>query len=160
VTSRVRAIPAFRSAFLREERDELLMRGSWIAKKFMPRPPSSSLPAVHALQFSRTPDLLRSIRRVARPGVYLLNTYDLPSGRFTTDRLTLHEIGAGHAFQMSLATEHKNQPEFRQHTYISAYGRVALYCEQLDSKRNMYETPYDRFGNAGLPDLASGAARR
>ena len=61
--------------------------------------------------------------------------------------LTLHESAPGHAFQMPLALEHKQQPEFRQHTYLSAYGEGwALYCETLGLEMGMYDTPYDRFG--------------
>jgi uncharacterized protein (DUF885 family) len=29
--------------------------------------------------------------------------------------LTLHESASGHAFQIPIALEHENQPEFRQH---------------------------------------------
>ena len=85
------------------------------------------------------------------PGVYLVNTYDLPSRPlYNLTALTLHESAPGHAFQMALALEHKNQPEFRQHTYISAYGEGwALYCEHLGIEMGMYETPYDRFGMLG-----------
>jgi uncharacterized protein (DUF885 family) len=82
------------------------------------------------------------------PGEYLLNTYDLPSRpTYNLTALTPHESAPGHAFQMSLALEHKDQPEFRQHTYISAYGEGwALYCELLGVEMGMYATPYDRFG--------------
>jgi uncharacterized protein (DUF885 family) len=82
------------------------------------------------------------------PGVYLVNTYDLPSRpMYNLTALTLHESAPGHAFQMPLALEHKDQPEFRQHTYVSAYGEGwALYCERLGTEMGMYETPYDRFG--------------
>jgi uncharacterized protein (DUF885 family) len=46
--------------------------------------------------------------------------------------------------------EHKNQPAFRQHVYISAFGEGwALYCEKLGDEMGMYETPYDRFGMLG-----------
>ena len=48
---------------------------------------------------------------------------------------------------MPLALEHKQQPDFRQHTYLSAYGEGwALYCELLGLEMGMYDTPYDRFG--------------
>jgi uncharacterized protein (DUF885 family) len=82
------------------------------------------------------------------PGLYLVNTYDLPSRPlYNLTALTLHESAPGHAFQMPLALEHKQQPEFRQHTYISAFGEGwALYCEKLGLEMGMYETPYDRFG--------------
>ncbi len=60
--------------------------------------------------------------------------------------LTLHESAPGHAFQMPLAAENKDQPDFSRET-ISAYGEGwALYCEKLCLEMGMYETPYDRFG--------------
>jgi len=64
--------------------------------------------------------------------------------------LTLHESAPGHAFQMPIALEHADQPAFRQHSYISAFGEGwALYCEHLGIEMGMYETPYDRFGMLG-----------
>ena len=46
--------------------------------------------------------------------------------------------------------EHKDQPEFRQLTYISAYGEGwALYCERLGVEMGMYDSAYDRFGMLG-----------
>ena len=85
------------------------------------------------------------------PGVYLVNTYDLPTRPlYNMVALTLHESAPGHAFQMPIALEHKDQPQFRQHTYISAYGEGwALYCEKLGVEMGMYKTPYDRFGMLG-----------
>jgi len=82
------------------------------------------------------------------PGVYLVNTYDLPSRPlYALTALTLHESAPGHAFQMPLAEEAEGQPEFRRKSYISAYGEGwALYCERLGEEMGMYETPYDRFG--------------
>jgi uncharacterized protein (DUF885 family) len=83
--------------------------------------------------------------------VDLLNTYDLPARPlYNLTALTVHESAPGHAFQMPIAMEHKKQPEFRQHTYISAFGEGwALYCERLGLEMNMYETPYERFGMLG-----------
>ena len=82
------------------------------------------------------------------PGVYLLNTYDLPSRPlYALTALTLHESAPGHAFQMPLADETEGLPEFRRKGYISAYGEGwALYCERLGEEMGMYATPYDRFG--------------
>jgi uncharacterized protein (DUF885 family) len=130
---------------------ELLMRAAWIAKRFdgkaaqyfglLPRARFTIVPV---------PDDLAPFYTAGRggPGLYLLNTFDLPSRPlYNLTALTLHESAPGHAFQMPLALEHKDQPEFRQHTYLSAYGEGwALYCEWLGQEMGMYETPYERFG--------------
>ena len=82
------------------------------------------------------------------PGIYLVNTYDLPSRPlYSLTALTLHESAPGHALQMPLAAEHEGLPDFRRYTYISAYGEGwALYSERLGVEMGMYDTPYDRFG--------------
>ena len=130
---------------------ELLMRGAWIAKRF---------DGQAAQFFGRLPRARFAIKPVppdlapfytagrGGPGLYLINTYDLPSRPlYNLVALTLHESAPGHAFQMPLALEHTEQPEFRRHTYIAAYGEGwALYCEKLGLEMGMYDTPYDRFG--------------
>jgi uncharacterized protein (DUF885 family) len=134
--------------------DELLMRASWIAKKFDGKASQyfGYLPRAR-FAIKPVPDDLAPFYTAGRggPGVYLVNTYDLPSRPlYNLTALTLHESAPGHAFQMPIAMEHKDQPEFRQHTYISAYGEGwALYCENLGEEMGMYETPYDRFGMLG-----------
>ncbi|MBA14878.1 MAG: DUF885 domain-containing protein [Sphingomonas sp.] len=82
------------------------------------------------------------------PGVYLVNTYNLPSRPlYSLPALTLHESAPGHAFQMPLAAENKDLPAFRRDTYISAYGEGwALYSEALGEEMGMYTTPYELFG--------------
>ena len=82
------------------------------------------------------------------PGVYLVNTYDLPSrSLYSLPALTLHESSPGHALQMPLAAEFTWLPDFRRYSYISAYGEGwALYCEYLGQEMGIYKTPYDRFG--------------
>ena len=134
--------------------DELLMRASWIAKKFDGKASQyfGYLPRAR-FAIKPVPDDLAPFYTAGRggPGVYLLNTYDLPSRPlYNLTALTLHESAPGHAFQMPIAAEHKDQPEFRQRTYISAYGEGwALYCESLGVEMGMYETPYERFGMLG-----------
>ena len=133
---------------------ELLMRGAWIAKRFDGKAAQffGYLPRAR-FTIQPVPDDLAPFYTAGRggPGVYLLNTYNLPSRPlYNLVALTLHESAPGHAFQMPIALEHKDQPEFRQHTYISAYGEGwALYCEQLGVEMGMYETPYERFGMLG-----------
>ncbi len=80
--------------------------------------------------------------------VYLLNTYDLPHRPlFQLTALTLHEAELGHGLQGELAEEQPEQPPFRRHTYISAYGEGwALYTEKLGKEMGLYETAYDDFG--------------
>ena len=134
--------------------DELLMRAAWIAKKFdgkvgqyfgyLPRARFAIRPV---------PDDLAPFYTGGRggPGIYLINTYNLASRPlYSLPALTLHESAPGHAFQMPLAMEHKDQPDFRQQVYISAYGEGwALYSEKLGLEMGMYETPYERFGMLG-----------
>jgi uncharacterized protein (DUF885 family) len=130
---------------------ELLMRTAWIAKRFDGKAAQffGLLPRAR-FAIRPVPDDLAPFYTAGRggPGVYLVNTYDLPSRPlYNLTALTLHESAPGHAFQIPLALEHKQQPEFRQHTYLSAYGEGwALYCETLGVEMGMYETPYDRFG--------------
>lgn len=129
----------------------LLDRAAWIAKTFDGKA---------ADWFGRLPRARFAIRPVPAemapfytagrggPGVYLVNTYDLPSRPlYSLTALTLHESAPGHAFQMPLSAETEGQPEFRRKSYISAYGEGwALYCETLGEEMGMYETPYERFG--------------
>jgi uncharacterized protein (DUF885 family) len=149
--------PAF-LAFLRKDSqfqaktpEELMMRAALIAKRFDGKASQyfGLLPRAR-FAIKPVPDDLAPFYTAGRggPGVYLLNTYNLPSRPlYNLTALTLHESAPGHAFQMPLALEHKEQPEFRQHTYLSAYGEGwALYCELLGLEMGMYDTPYDRFG--------------
>jgi uncharacterized protein (DUF885 family) len=130
---------------------ELLNRAAWIAKRFdgkaalwfghLPRSRFAIVPV---------PDDIAPFYTAGRggPGVYLLNTYDLPSRPlYALPALTLHESAPGHAFQVPLALENKDRPEYRRQGYISAYGEGwALYCETLGIEMGLYETPYERFG--------------
>ena len=134
--------------------EELLMRAAWIAKKFDGKASRffGYLPRARFAIQPVPPDLA-PFYTAGRggAGVYLVNTYNLPSRPlYSLTALTLHESAPGHAFQIPIAMEHANQPEFRQRSYISAYGEGwALYCEKLGLEMGMYETPYDRFGMLG-----------
>jgi uncharacterized protein (DUF885 family) len=153
-------LPAFLASlrtdpqFYAKTPQELLNRAAWIAKRFDGKASQffGYLPRAR-FTIKPVPDDLAPFYTAGRggPGVYLLNTYDLPSRPiYNLTALTLHESAPGHAFQIPIALEHKDQPEFRQHTYISAYGEGwALYCEKLGVEMGMYDTPYDRFGMLG-----------
>ena len=131
--------------------DELLKDAAWIAKTFdgkvaryFGHPPRSRF-AIRPVPADQAP-FYTSGR--GGPGVYLVNTYDLPSRPlYSLTALTLHESAPGHAFQIPLAEERHDLPEFRRKSYISAYGEGwALYCERLGVEMGMYPTPYDTFG--------------
>jgi uncharacterized protein (DUF885 family) len=134
--------------------EDLLTRAAWIAKRFDGKAAQffGYLPRAR-FTIKPVPEDLAPFYTAGRggPGVYLLNTYDLPSRPlYNLTALTLHESAPGHAFQMPIAMEHKDQPSFRQLTYISAYGEGwALYCEQLGVEMGMYDTAFDRFGMLG-----------
>ncbi len=133
---------------------QLLERAAWIAKVFDGKAATyfGYLPRAR-FTIRPVPDDLAPFYTAGRggPGVYLVNTYDLPSRPlYNLAALTLHESAPGHAFQIPIAMEHKDQPEFRRLSFISAYGEGwALYCERLGDEMGMYETPYDRFGMLG-----------
>ena len=131
--------------------DQLLHEAAWIAKQVdgkvgtyighLPRQRFAIVPV---------PDDIAPFYTSGRggPGVYLVNTYNLPSRpMYALRALTLHESAPGHAFQMPLANENRDQPDFRRKVYISAYGEGwALYCERLGVEMGMYPTAYDKFG--------------
>ncbi len=130
---------------------DLLDRAAWVAKTFDGKA---------AQYFGRLPRSRFAIKPVpddiapfytggrGGPGIYLVNTYNLPSRPlYSLPALTMHESAPGHAFQMPLASENKALPPFRRDTYISAYGEGwALYCERLGDEMGIYTTPYERYG--------------
>jgi len=130
--------------------DELLMRAAWIAKKF---------DAKASQYFGYLPRQRFAVKPVPAdqapyytagrggPGVYLVNTYNLPArALYSLPALTLHESAPGHAFQMPIALEQQGVPPFRR-AYISAFGEGwALYAERLGAEMGIYETPYEVFG--------------
>ena len=131
--------------------NELLYRAAWIAKTFDGKADQffGHLPRSR-FAIKPVPDDIAPFYTGGRggPGIYLVNTYDLPSRPFYSQiALTLHESAPGHAMQMPLSLENEDLPAFRRETYLSAYGEGwALYCEALGEDMEMYETPYDLFG--------------
>ena len=130
--------------------EELLMRAAWISKKFDGKAAQyfGYLPR-RRFAITPVPDDQAPFYTSGRggPGVYLVNTYNLPSrALYSLPALTLHESAPGHAFQMPVALEQKNRPKFRN-AYISAFGEGwALYSERLGTEMGIYETPYETFG--------------
>ncbi len=145
--------------FYAETPQELLNYASWLSKKAEGQLPKFfnklySLPfTVEPVPMSIAPTYTAG-RYVGgsweskRPGIYWVNTYNLPSRTlYTLPALTLHEAVPGHHLQGALAAEIKGLPNFRNRYYISAFGEGwGLYCEYLGEEMGMYSTPYELFG--------------
>ena len=87
----------------------------------------------------------------SRPGIYYVNTYDLPH-RFlsTLGTTTYHEAVPGHHFQIALEMEHPELPAFRRlgsrlvgAAYSEGWG---LYSERLADEMGLFRSEGERFG--------------
>ncbi|MGK2285547.1 DUF885 domain-containing protein [Pedomonas sp. V897] len=83
-----------------------------------------------------------------RPGVFYVNTYDLPARtKPGMESLFLHEAIPGHHYQISLAQETPSIPNFLRfggnNAYVEGWG---LYAETLGRELGLLTDPYQRFG--------------
>jgi uncharacterized protein (DUF885 family) len=85
----------------------------------------------------------------SRPGVFYFNAYDLPSRNTSgITTLYLHEGAPGHHFQISLAQENTELPNFMRFGGNTAFVEGwALYSEKLGFPMGLYNDPYQRFGH-------------
>ena len=85
----------------------------------------------------------------SRPGIYYLNTYDLPSRpKYAVTALTLHEAVPGHHLQIAVAQELEDMPYFRRRMHVTAYIEGwGLYSEYLGHDLDMYQDPYQYYGS-------------
>ncbi len=86
-----------------------------------------------------------------RPGYFEANTYDLPSRpKWDMETLTMHEAVPGHHFQIAIAQELGDLPEFRKHGSFTAYVEGwALYAETLGKDMGFYKNPHSYYGHLG-----------
>ena len=138
---------------------ELLAHASWIAKRIdgllpkffgvLPRQPYGVAPVPDDIApFYTTGRYVLAPRPTGFAGMYWVNTHALESrALYTLPALTLHEAVPGHHLQIALAGELGQQPAFRRHSFVDAYGEGwALYAEHLGDEMGVYLTPYEQFG--------------
>ena len=137
--------------FYEKAPEALLKDAAWIAKEF-DRVASRWFGRMPRNRFGivKVPDDIAPYYTAGRGGAstYLLNTYDLPARpTYSLPALTLHESAPGHSWQISLANENTDLPDWRRYDYISAYGEGwALYTELLGEEMGIYKNPYEIFG--------------
>ncbi len=83
-----------------------------------------------------------------RPGYFYANLYKPESRpKYEIPVLTVHEAVPGHHFQISIAQELENVPTFRKYQSFTAFVEGwGLYSEELGEFMNLYDDPYDEFG--------------
>ena len=87
----------------------------------------------------------------SRPGVYYVNTYDLPSRSYVgLASMSFHEAVPGHHFQIALQSEHPGLNAFRRNgsrmagmAYVEGWG---LYSERLADEMGLFLNQAERFG--------------
>jgi len=138
---------------------ELLKEASYIAKKMdgqlprlftrLPRQPYTVEPVPESIAPKYTTGRYVSAPISSeRAGTYWVNTYALDKRPlYVLEALTLHEAVPGHHLQNALNQELSELPEFRRHSYISAFGEGwGLYSERLGLEVGFYQDPYSNFG--------------
>ena len=147
------------SRFYAKTPEELLKQASFLAKKMDAKLPAlfKTLPRL-PYGIAPVPDHLAPKYTAGRyvlapaggtePGYYWVNTYALESRPlYVLESLTLHEAVPGHHLQIALSQEQDGIPDFRRHSYFSAFGEGwGLYAERLGLEAGFYSDPYSNFG--------------
>ena len=144
--------------FYADTPEELLQTAALVAKemdgklpglfKTLPRKPYGIAPVPDEIAPKYTTGRYKGSNRADQAGYYWVNTYALDRRPlYQIPALTLHEAVPGHHLQNAIAGEMENVPEYRQQTYISAFGEGwGLYSEYLGLEAGFYQDPYSNFG--------------
>lgn len=84
----------------------------------------------------------------SRPGRVYVNTYNATERSLAqVETVAYHEGVPGHHLQISIAQELTGLPEFRKHSYYTAYTEGwGLYSERLGKEIGFYQDPYSDYG--------------
>jgi uncharacterized protein (DUF885 family) len=84
----------------------------------------------------------------SRPGKVVVNTYNATSRSLANvEAVAYHEGLPGHHLQISIGQELEGLPEFRKHTYFTAFTEGwGLYSERLGKDAGFYQDPYSDYG--------------
>jgi uncharacterized protein (DUF885 family) len=97
----------------------------------------------------------------SRPGVYYVNTYDLPSrGKHHLAAISYHEANPGHHFQISISQELADVPALMRLGGFLAGAAFSegwgLYCERLADEMGLYLDDWERLGMLEAQALRAG----
>ena len=83
-----------------------------------------------------------------RPGEVFIDTYNFADRSLASvEAVAYHEGIPGHHLQISIAQEMPTIPEFRKHSYYTAYTEGwGLYSERLGKDVGFYQDPYSDYG--------------
>ena len=82
------------------------------------------------------------------PGKVAINTYNATQRSLAdVEAVAYHEGLPGHHLQISIGQELEGLPEFRKHTYFTAFTEGwGLYSERLGKDAGFYQDPYSDYG--------------
>jgi len=83
-----------------------------------------------------------------RGGTFFMNVSDPTAwGTFELEAVAYHEGVPGHHLQLAIASELTGLPDFRRHSFNSAYAEGwGLYTERLSDEMGLYSSDVDRMG--------------
>ncbi len=147
------------SKFYAKTKDELLKETTYILKVMdgklpklfnkMPRLPYGVEPIPEFIAHkSPAAYYMPGSAELSKAGMYQINLTSLESRPlYNLEALSLHEAVPGHHFQIAIAQEIENVPEFRKHLHTTAFIEGwGLYAESLGKLVGMYKDPYSDFG--------------
>lgn len=147
-------VPATAADLLARAREDI-DRALAVAPRFFGRLPAAGCEVREVEAFKQQDSMaayyLPPADRGARPGLYYVNTHDLPSRQLSRlASVTYHEAVPGHHLQMALELENESLGEFRRHAWYffgSAYAEGwGLYAERLADEMGLFRDDGERLG--------------